>query len=134
MGFVAVMTGLFFLFGIWERTKRVRVQLLCLCGMDFVTLLFYLLTFNLRVSKVAAESGATPKTMPRLWAFLMLLASIGAYFVAHKWLEQFAEKVSLNPLYFVGASILVLAIVVLVVVLNCLRIAHANPVESLKNE
>ena len=33
-----------------------------------------------------------------------------------------------------GASVLVLAIVVVVVVLNCLRIAHANPVESLKNE
>ena len=79
LGFVAIMTGLFFLFGIWQRTKRVRVQLLCLCGMDLVTLLFYLLTFNLRVSKVAAESGATPKTMPRLWAFLMLLASIGAF-------------------------------------------------------
>ncbi len=79
LGFVAIMTGLFFLFGIWQRTKRVRVQLLCLCGMDLVTLLFYLLTFNLRVSKLAAESGATPRTMPRLWAFLMLLSSVGAF-------------------------------------------------------
>lgn len=80
VGFMAVMTGLYFLFGIWPRTKRVRVQLLCLCGMDFVTLLFYLLTFNLRVSKLAAEAGATPRTMPRLWALLMALASIGAFF------------------------------------------------------
>lgn len=80
LGFVVVMTGLFFLFGIWPKTKRVRVQLLCLCGMDIVTLLFYLLTFNLRVSKLAAEAGATPRTMPRLWALLMLLASIGAFF------------------------------------------------------
>ena len=70
----------------------------------------------------------------KLSLVMAVLASIGAYFVAHKWLEQFAEKVSLNPLYFFGASILVLAIVVAVVVLNCLRIAHANPVESLKNE
>ena len=80
MGFVAIMTGLFLLFGIREKTKRVRVQLLCLCGMDLVTLLFYLLTFNLRVSKLAAEAGATPRTMPRLWALLMALASIGAFF------------------------------------------------------
>ena len=79
-GFVAIMTGLFFLFGIWPKTKRVRIQLLCLCGMDLVTLLFYLLTFNLRVSKLAAEAGATPRTMPRLWALLMTLASIGAFF------------------------------------------------------
>ncbi|MBR5099358.1 MAG: hypothetical protein IK091_09070, partial [Spirochaetales bacterium] len=78
LGFVAIMTGLYFLFGVWERTKRVRIQLLCLCGMDLVTLLFFLLTFNLRVSKLAAEAGATPRTMPRLWALLMALASIGA--------------------------------------------------------
>ena len=63
-----------------------------------------------------------------------LLACIGAFFVARRWLEQFAEKVSLNPLWFIGGAILVLAIVLGVVVLNCLRIARANPVESLKNE
>ena len=79
LGFLAIMTGFYFLFGIWQKTKRVRVQLLCLCGMDLVTLLFYLLTFNLRVSKLAAEAGATPRTMPRLWALLMTLASIGAF-------------------------------------------------------
>ena len=63
-----------------------------------------------------------------------LIACIGAFFVARKWLEQFAEKVSLNPLYFIGGAALVLLIVLGVVVLNCLRIARANPVESLKNE
>ena len=78
-GFRAIMIGLYFLFGIWPRTKRVRCQLLCLCGMDLVTLLFFLLTFNLRVSKLAAEAGATPRTMPRLWALLMAIASIGAF-------------------------------------------------------
>ena len=63
-----------------------------------------------------------------------LIACIGAFFVARRWLEQFAEKVSLNPLYFIGGALLVLAIVLGVVVLNCLRIARANPVDSLKNE
>ena len=92
LGCLAIMTGLFFLFGIWPRTKRVRVQLLCLCGMDFVTLLFYLLTFNLRVSKLAAEAGATPRTMPRLWALLMALASIGAFFAILKTDNKEDEK------------------------------------------
>ena len=63
-----------------------------------------------------------------------LIACVAAYFVARKWLEQFAEKVPLNSLYFTGGALLVLAIVLGVVVLNCLRIARANPVESLKNE
>ena len=44
------------------------------------------------------------------------------------------EKVSLNPLYFIGGALLVLTIVLGVVVLNCLRIARANPVESIKAE
>ena len=70
----------------------------------------------------------------KLSAVMAVIACIAAYFVAHKWLEQFAEKVSLNPLYFIGGAALVLLIVLGVVVLNCLRIARANPVESLKNE
>ena len=53
----------------------------------------------------------------KLSLVMALLADIAAFFVARKWLEQFAEKVSLNP-----------------VVLNCLKIARENPVVSLKNE
>ena len=70
----------------------------------------------------------------KLSAVMALIACIGAFFVARRWLEQFAEKVSLSPLYFIGGAVLVLLIVLGVVVLNCLRIARANPVESLKNE
>ena len=74
------------------------------------------------------------KDIMKLSAVMAVIACVAAYFVAHKWLEQFAEKVSLNPLYFIGGTALVLLIVLGVVVLNCLRIARANPVESLKNE
>lgn len=74
------------------------------------------------------------KDIMKLSAVMAVIACIAAYFVAHKWLEQFAEKVSLHPLYFIGGAALVLLIVLGVVVLNCLKIARANPVESLKNE
>ena len=74
------------------------------------------------------------KDIMKLSAVMAVIACIGAFFVARKWLEQFAEKVSLHPLYFIGGALLVLTIVLGVVVLNCLRIAHVNPVESLKNE
>ncbi len=70
----------------------------------------------------------------KLSAVMAVIACVAAFFVARRWLEQFAEKVSLNPLYFIGGAALVLLIVLAVVVLNCLRIARANPVESLKNE
>ena len=74
------------------------------------------------------------KDIMKLSAVMAVIACLAAFFVARKWLEQFAEKVSLHPLYFIGGALLVLTIVLGVVVLNCLRIAHVNPVESLKNE
>jgi putative ABC transport system permease protein len=100
---------------------------------------------SLRRSKEMAVrkiNGATTRDILSVFAsdilklsgVMAVIACIGAYFVARKWLEQFAEKVSLNPLYFIGGALLVLLIVLGVVVLNCLRIARANPVESLKNE
>lgn len=74
------------------------------------------------------------KDIMKLSTVMAVIACIAAYFVAHKWLEQFAEKVSLHPLYFIGGAALVLLIVLGVVALNCLRIARANPVESIKAE
>ncbi|MGN1190919.1 MAG: tripartite tricarboxylate transporter TctB family protein [Candidatus Ornithospirochaeta sp.] len=92
LGFVVILTGLYFLFNAIPRTKKVKLQLLVLSAMDLVTLLFYLLTFNLRISKLAAESGATPRTMPRLWALLMLLVSVGAFFAIIKKSAKEDEK------------------------------------------
>ena len=100
---------------------------------------------SLRRSKEMAVrkiNGATTRDILSVFAVdilklsgvMAVIACIGAFFVARKWLEQFAEKVSLNPLYFIGGALLVLLIVLGVVVLNCLKIARANPVESLKNE
>lgn len=70
----------------------------------------------------------------KLSLVMAALACVAAFFVARRWLEQFAQKISLNPLYFIGGSIIVLLIVLAVVVLNCYRIATSNPVDSLKNE
>lgn len=84
LGATVILAGLYFLFSAFPRTRKVRLQLLVLSAIDFVTLLFFLLTFNLRISKLAAESGATPRTMPRLWALLMLLISIGAFYAVIK--------------------------------------------------
>lgn len=100
---------------------------------------------SLRRSKEMAVrkiNGATTRDILSVFAseilklstVMAVIACIGAFFVARKWLEQFAEKVALHPLYFIGGALLVLTIVLGVVVLNCLRIARANPVESLKNE
>ncbi len=66
--------------------------------------------------------------------FAVIVGDTAAWLVAHYWLQQFAVKIALNPLFFIAADILVLAILVSVIVIGSLRIAHTNPVESLKNE
>ena len=78
--------------------------------------------------------GSFAQDIMKLSTVMAIIACIAVFFVARRWLEQFAEKISLNPLYFFGGAALVLLIVLGVVVLNCLNIARANPVESLKNE
>ena len=66
--------------------------------------------------------------------FAVIIGDAGAWLVDHYWLQQFPVKIALNPLFFIAADIIVLAIIVNVIVIGSLRIAHTNPVESLKNE
>lgn len=66
--------------------------------------------------------------------FAVIIGDAGAWLVAHYWLQQFPVKIALNPLFFIAADIVVLAIIVSVIVIGSLRIAHTNPVEFLKNE
>lgn len=64
----------------------------------------------------------------------VIAADAGAYFIAKAWLRNFSERIALSPWYFIAGDLVVIALVIGTVVLNCLRISRANPVESLKNE
>lgn len=64
----------------------------------------------------------------------IILGNIATIFVAMKWMEQFSEKISLSPWIFIVCGIAVLAIILVVMILDCLKIANSNPVDSLKNE
>lgn len=63
-----------------------------------------------------------------------LLGTIGAYYIGGKWLDQFAEQINLNPLWFVCVALGVLLVVVASVLLRAWRIANENPVHSIKSE
>lgn len=86
-------------------------------------------------------NGATAADVLKIFAWdvlkLSLVLSVAAciftYFVAHKWLEQFAERIGLSPLYFLVGALFVILIVTIVVVLSSNRVARMNPVKSLKN-
>lgn len=66
--------------------------------------------------------------------FAVIVGDAAAWLVAHYWLQQFAVKIALTPLFFLVADLLVLAVIVTVIVLGSLKIARTNPVESLKTD
>ncbi len=63
-----------------------------------------------------------------------VVGAAGAFFVARKWIEQFAFRINLSPWYFIGAAMIVLFIVAIVIGVSSWRIARMNPVKSLKDE
>lgn len=95
-----------------------------------------------RTSEIAVRkiNGATRSDILRLFAAdilwialpALVFGGFAAYFAANKWMEDFSEKASLPLWLFIGCALGVLAVSQLTVLLNCLKIANRNPVESLK--
>jgi putative ABC transport system permease protein len=75
-----------------------------------------------------------------LWQFSIpvLLANViawpVAYYYLHRWLEGYAYRVSLNPVYFVAAGLAALCIAWLTVFAHAVRVARANPIHALRYE
>ncbi|MCB0685628.1 MAG: ABC transporter permease, partial [Saprospiraceae bacterium] len=57
-----------------------------------------------------------------------------AFFISHKWLENFAFKIAINAWIFVGAGAIAMLIALFSVSIQSFRAAIANPIESLKDE
>ncbi len=57
-----------------------------------------------------------------------------AWYYLHDWLSGFAYRVTLSPLYFVGAGAVALAIAWATVFVHALRVARANPIHALRTE
>ena len=75
-----------------------------------------------------------------LWQFSIpvLIANViawpVAYYYLHGWLESYAYRVSLNPLYFVGVGFAALLIAWATVFAHASRVARANPIHALRYE
>ena len=78
--------------------------------------------------------GLFARNIMSLSLVMSAIACAAAFFAAGRWLERFAQKVTLAPQYFLAGAAAVLLIVLAVVALNCLKIARENPVVALKNE
>jgi len=75
-----------------------------------------------------------------LWQFSIpvLIANAIAWPVAwyylHDWLQGFAYRITLSPVYFLGAGAIALAIAWATVFVHALRVARANPIHALRYE
>ena len=134
---------------LYDDSKKMRNTILVGCifaiVIAFLGLIGYIMDEALRRSKEIAIrkiNGATTseiislfvKDIMKLALIAVVIGNAAAYYVSDLWLEQFAEKVSLSVGYFLAADVIVIGLIVSVVVLYSMKIAHANPVESLKSE
>jgi putative ABC transport system permease protein len=86
--------------------------------------------------------GARTRDVVRLllWQFSIpvLIANViawpVAYYYLHHWLESYAYRISLNPLYFLTAGAIALAIAWATIFAHALRIARASPISALRYE
>ena len=86
--------------------------------------------------------GATVNQLSLLLAkdllLLVLLANIIAIplgvWAIQKWSEDFAYRVALSPMMFIGGALIVLLITAIIIGANATRTALENPVKSLRSE
>jgi len=70
----------------------------------------------------------------KLVLIAIVIACPIAWYVVHKWLENFAYKTELSWWIFVFAGVLAIGIALLTVSWQSSKAARRNPVESLKYE
>jgi putative ABC transport system permease protein len=75
-----------------------------------------------------------------LWQFSIpvlianLIAWPLAWYYLQSWLQGFAYRIPLNPLYFAAAGLTALLIAWLTIISHALRVARANPIHALRYE
>jgi putative ABC transport system permease protein len=86
--------------------------------------------------------GARTRDIVRLllWQFSIpvLIANViawpVAYYYLHHWLESYAYRITLNPLYFLVAGVTALAIAWMTIIAHAIRVARASPIVALRYE
>ena len=135
--------------GLYSEDRKMRNTIMIGCIFSVLIALFGLIGYirdeSVRRSKEMAVrkiNGASTKEILNIFIkdvfklilIAVVIGDIGAWLAAEGWLRQFAEKITLTPWYFLATDIIVMALIIGAVILNCLRISRSNPVESLKNE
>ena len=70
----------------------------------------------------------------RLSVPAVIVGLILSWVIAGKWLQLFADRITLSPLLFIAVGLVVLAIVVAILLLAARKVVNSNPVLFLKDE
>jgi putative ABC transport system permease protein len=76
--------------------------------------------------------------LSKIYMFLIVIAFIMAiplsYYAANEWLQKFAFRISITPMLFIKAALLIAGVSLLTVGLQSFKAARANPVDALKEQ
>ena len=121
----------------WFAGLAIAIACLGLFGLAFISTARRRREIGIR-KVFGASSGSIVRLVSTEFLALVLAANIVAWpltwLLMNRWLEGFAYRISPGPWLFVFASSLILASAMCVVVVQALRAASANPVDSLKYE
>jgi putative ABC transport system permease protein len=117
----------------------VAIVIACLGLLGLVTFVTQQRTKEIGIRKVLGASvasivGLVSKDFLRLVAVAVVLATPLAYWLASKWLQNFAYRIELGALAFVASGVLALVVAGATVGVQAWRAARTNPVESLRSE
>jgi putative ABC transport system permease protein len=69
---------------------------------------------------------------------LVLVASVIAlpagYYIISQWLRSYAKHVTVTPIYFLSAILIIVMISALTLVFHTIKAANLNPAHTLRNE
>jgi len=85
-------------------------------------------------ASVSAIAGMLSKDFIKLVVLAILIASPIAWILLHKWLQNFAYRVTMNGWVLAIAGLTAILIAFLTVIFQSLAAARANPVDSLRSE
>jgi putative ABC transport system permease protein len=96
-------------------------------------------TKEIGVRKVlGADIFQITKLLSKEFIVLVIIANVIAiplaWFTASQWLEHYATRISVNPLVFIIAFIVLLLITLVTISFQTVKAASANPVDSLRSE
>ncbi len=134
---------------LYEQERRIATLTICLSVIAFMVALLglialsaYLTTLRKKEVGVRKVLGASISQIVLLFnkeyiyliGFALLIASPLAYYGVRQWLANFAYRIQVSPLVFVGAAALTLTIALVAVSSMAYRAAISNPVKSLRDD